>query len=132
MGTHDGGCQCGALRYRIERDPRKVAVCHCQGCQRQSGSAFGISLDVSREDFTLLSGRLRSFSVRCDSGRTKECHFCEECGTRIYHAGDWGLSVKGGTLDDPSWIEPSAHYWTAMKQRWVEIPDGVRCFPDDG
>jgi hypothetical protein len=70
--------------------------------------------------------------VLCDSGRSKDCAFCGRCGTRIYHCGEWGLSLKAGTLDDTSNLRPDAHYWTKRKQPWVPIPEGVRCFTDDG
>jgi len=128
----EGGCQCGRVRYRIEGTPRKLAACHCRDCQRQSGSAFALSLDVPPEAFKLVSGELQIFSVLCDSGRTKECAFCGSCGTRIYHRGEWGMSVKAGTLDDTSGLNPDAHYWTKRKQPWVQIPAGVRRFTDDG
>jgi hypothetical protein len=127
-----GGCQCGAVRYRLEGGPRRLAACHCRDCQRQSGSAFGLSLDVPEEAFRLLSGELRSFTLACDSGRSKECAFCARCGTRIYHRGAWGMSVKAGTLDDTSKLRPDAHYWTKRMQPWVQIPEGVPRFPDDG
>jgi hypothetical protein len=92
-----------------------------------------MSLAVRSDAFRLLSGELRAFSVRCDSGRTKECTFCAICGTRIYHQ-VWKetLSIKAGTLDDTSSLNPSAHYWTKRKQPWVQIPDGVRSVEDDG
>ncbi len=131
--TRDGGCQCGAVRYRIEGTPLGLAVCHCTECQRQSGSAFGMSLAVRATDFNLVSGVLNSFTVLCDSGRTKTCTFCPDCGTRIYHQTDpRGMSVKAGTLDDRTNLRPDAHYWVARKQAWVIIPDGVAAFPDDG
>jgi hypothetical protein len=91
-----------------------------------------LSLDIPNEAFTLLSGDLGTFTVLCDSGRSKECAFCRRCGTRIYHCGEWGMSVKAGTLDDTSDLHPNAHYWTKRKQPWVEIPEGVQCFTDDG
>lgn len=128
----EGGCQCGNVRYRVEREPLFLAVCHCSECQRQSGSAFGMSLAVSPEAFKLSSGTLKKFEVRCDSGRIKTCAFCPECGTRIYHQTDNGMSLKAGTLDDTSWLNPDAHYWTKRKQPWVLIRDGVAMFPDDG
>lgn len=127
-----GGCQCGEVRYRLAAEPRQLTACHCLDCQRQSGSAFGLSLDVPKEGFELLSGRLASFRVRCDSGRSKECAFCPSCGTRIHHSGEWGVSVKAGTLDDTSQLRPEAHYWTGRKQPWVEIPAGIPSFVDDG
>ena len=129
----DGGCQCGTVRYRLEGEPLGLAVCHCTECQRQSGSAFGMSLAVPKDSFRLLSGELKTFTVLCDSGRTKHCAFCPSCGTRIYHrVFEGALSIKPGTLDDTSWLSPAAHYWTMRKQPWVSIPDGTRCFPDDG
>ena len=131
--SRDGGCQCGYVRYRLEGEPLGLAVCHCTECQKQSGSAFGMSLAIPRAGFRLLSGELKTFSVRCDSGRIKECVFCPECGTRIHHrVHDAVLSLKPGTLDDTSWLSPQAHYWTKSKQPWVAIPDGARCFSDDG
>jgi hypothetical protein len=57
----DGGCQCGIVRYRLEGEPLGVAVCHCIECQRQSGSAFGMSLAVPSGAFKLLSGALKTF-----------------------------------------------------------------------
>ena len=133
MRSMEGGCHCGKVRYRIDGEPLNLAVCHCTECQRQSGSAFGMSLAVKSEDFRLLSGDLQRFTTLCDSGRTKDCTFCPACGTRIHHQVVNGvLSVKAGTLDDTSWLSPSAHYWTKRKQPWVLIPPGVRCVEDDG
>jgi len=129
----DGGCQCGSVRYRIEGEPLGLAVCHCTECQRQSGSAFGMSLAIRSNGFRLLTGELREFTTVCDSGRRKKCTFCPNCGTRIYHqVATEALSLKAGTLDDTSWLNPSAHYWTKRKQPWVSIPEEVPCVEDDG
>ncbi len=128
----EGGCQCRSVRYRLEGEPLGLAVCHCTECQRQSGSAFGMSLAVPISAFRLLSGELKTFTTVCDSGRKKECAFCPSCGTRIYHQGPAAMSIKAGTLDDTSRLEPAAHYWTKRRQPWVAIPDGARCFDDDG
>ena len=128
-----GGCQCGRIRYRIDGAPLDLVVCHCTECQRQSGSAFGMSLFVAAPSFRLVSGELKSFKVRCDSGRTKTCTFCGDCGTRIYHqTNSASMSVKAGTLDNTSSLTPTAHYWTKRKLSWVVIPDGVKCVADDG
>src|SRR5262245_58313341 len=129
----EGGCQCASLRYQVEGEALTLAACHCTECQRQSGSAFGMSLLIRSKDLRLLTGETRAFSVLCDSGRTKSCVFCPGCGTRIYHqVVDDVLSIKAGTLDDTSWLNPAAHYWTKRKQPWIVIPRGVRCVDDDG
>ena len=92
-----------------------------------------MSLVVAKSAFLLLAGELKTFTVVCDSRRTKECAFCPGCGTRVYHQGiDAVMSIKPSTLDDTSWLEPDAHYWTKSKQPWVPIPAGACCFDDDG
>lgn len=131
--VREGGCQCGRVRYCLAGEPLGLAICHCTECQRQSGSAFGMSLAVPESGFELLSGELRTFRVICDSGREKECAFCPHCGTRIHHRGSTPvLSIKAGTLDERAWLEPDTHYWTRSKQPWVVIPEGVPCVEDDG
>ena|ERR1700733_6911141 len=126
-----GGCQCGHIGYELLREEIGISVCHCRECQRQSGSAFGMSLAIRRGAFQLRSGVLKTFDVMCDSGRTKTCAFCPECGTRIYHQTANGMSIKAGTLDDTSELKPDSHYWTARKQSWVIVPDDVPQFADD-
>jgi len=124
-GPQEGGCQCGAVRYRVTGEPLALAACHCTLCQRQSGSAFGLSLAVRRDDFALLSGELATFTVTCDSGRRKECLFCPACGTRIVHRveGREVVSVKAGTLDDTSGLSPTLHIWVRSRQPWVLLPE---------
>jgi hypothetical protein len=133
MSEREGGCQCGAVRYALKGEPLDLVVCHCRECQRQSSSAFGMSLAARGDAFRLLAGDLETFTVRCDSGRTKTCSFCPACGTRIHHRTDDAfISLKAGTLDDTSWLVPTTHYWTKRKQPWVVIPDGALCVEDDG
>lgn len=127
-----GGCQCGHVRYRITGRPIELTACHCRACQRQSGSAFGMSLHLPEAAFALVSGRLATFEVTTDGGRIKTCAFCPNCGARIHHATAGGLSLKAGTLDDTTGLAPDAHYWTACKQPWVVIPAGVPQIEDDG
>lgn len=128
----DGGCQCGYIRYRLTGTLGEVSVCHCTACQRQSGSAFGMSLAVPPGAFTLLTGQLRSFEVVCDSGRIKTCAFCPHCGSRIHHRIGPVMRVKAGTLDDTSPLAPGSHWWTARRQPWVTIPPDVAQCVDDG
>ncbi len=127
-----GGCQCGHIRYEIIGEPEELAVCHCLDCQKQSGSAFGMSMGLDPAQFRLLSGTLKTFDWKTDSGRIKECAFCPGCGSRIYHRGEWGLSLKAGTLDNTDMMAPRIHVWTMRKLSWVAIPEGVKHIPDDG
>jgi len=126
-----GGCQCGAIRYEVADAPKRLVVCHCSDCQRQSGSAFGMTLIVSEEEFHLTKGDLKTYASKSAAGRAKLGAFCPECGTRIYHKPEWRkgtVSVKPGTLDDTSWLKPEMHLWTCSKQPWVIIQEGVEAY----
>ncbi len=130
-GTYSGGCQCGIVRYVLDGEITRLNVCHCRDCQKQSGSAFGMSLVIPDETFRLTSGELKTFEVVADSGRKKTCAFCGNCGGRIYNETSALKSIKPGTLDDTSWLTPDAHYWTQSKQQWTPLSGDVPCYDDD-
>lgn len=126
-----GGCQCGAIRYEFSNEPIMLTACHCRECQRQSGSAFGLSLIVSESNFRIVNGELAVYERSAESGRTVRCTFCRDCGNRIYHQLNMGapvVNVKAGTLDDTSALKPAVHLWTREKQPWVHIPEGALSF----
>lgn len=135
-----GGCQCGAIRYRLDAPPLMLYACHCSDCQKQSASAFGLSLimDPSAVVFTRGEERLAWWETRGDDGALKRCAFCPDCGSRILHASQdplQNLSIKAGSLDDTSGLQPLAHIWLDSAQPWVTIDRGqMLCFeqePDD-
>ncbi len=135
-----GGCQCGAIRYRVAGEPKMLYVCHCTDCQKQSASAFGMSLriDPAELEFTAGRERLQTWSTRGDDGNVKRCAFCPDCGTRIFHGDEdpaATISIKAGSLDDTRELVPVAHIWLGSAQPWVEIDrERFRCFdgePDD-
>ncbi len=129
-----GGCQCGAARYEIKGEQRELFVCHCRECQKQSSSAFGISVLVRRADFRLKQGTVRTWSRKTDSGRTLDCAYCPNCGSRLWHqiAGEGeALSVKGGSLDHPVDLCHAVHIWTSRKLPGVIIPEGAKQFPQE-
>ena len=81
---YHGGCQCGSVRYVVTAEPIRVLACHCKECQRQSGSAFGMSMPVRRDRMTV-TGLTKQFSRVADSGNEVTGVFCPDCGVRIYH-----------------------------------------------
>jgi hypothetical protein len=121
----EGGCQCGAVRYRITGAPKTVVVCHCASCQKQSGSAFGMTMVLAAGQFALTAGTLRSFTRTADSGARMTCSFCPDCGTRIVQEKEGAPGVvllKPGTLDDTSGLVPTVQLWTERKQGWLKLP----------
>ena len=122
-----GGCQCGAVRYRITADNLTCYACHCRECQKQSASAFGISVPVFVASLEI-EGDLGMWRRPTESGSHTDCHFCMACGTRLYHAGanrPGMVTIKGGSLDDAAELSPVAHIWTKSRQDWLALPEGV-------
>jgi hypothetical protein len=105
-----------------------LVACHCKECQRQSGSAFGMSMPVKKDGLTV-TGPTKQFTRIADSGNEVTGVFCPECGVRIYHAANFVqdvLAIKPGTLDDTSWLRPSSFIWMKSAQGWVLVPDSVK------
>jgi hypothetical protein len=129
-----GGCQCGAVRYEITNDPVRLYVCHCRECQKQSSSAFGISLIVPRAGFRVTAGATRSWTRPTDSGGRLTCVFCPACGSRLWHESvpaEKTISVKGGSLDTPLDLGTVFHVWTSRKLAGVIIPEGAVQYPKE-
>ena len=120
-----GGCQCGAIRYEIDADAiHTLYCCHCRECQRQASSAFGMSMKLARTGFRLTAGEPATWERTADSGRPNRAHFCPTCGVRIFHdSGDDSelVSLKAGSLDDTSALEPVGHIWTSRAQSWLSF-----------
>ena len=133
----EGGCQCGAVRYRISAEPVVVYACHCTTCQTQSGSAFGLAARFEQESFELTRGELASFDFPGSAGYAFKNSFCKDCGTRIHHVHSRFpnlISLKPGTLDNTDWLTPTFHVFTRSAQPWVQIPENVPAFesmPED-
>ena len=129
-----GGCQCGQVRYEVAGAPLEIYVCHCLECRRQSASAFGISVIVRSADVRLVRGELNRWSRPTDSGRTMHCHFCPQCGTRVWHGDpdtEEAVSIKGGSLDEPPDLGAVPHAWTQRLLAGVIIPDGAPTYPKE-
>ena len=127
-----GGCACGAVRYRTTASPLIVHACHCRDCQRITGSAFVVNLWIERRFVELERGQPKSFQLAAGSGKPHEVFFCDTCATTLwsrYHAapGDT-LFLRAGTLDDPSAVEPDVHIFTRSKLPWLALPAGVPAF----
>ena len=80
----EGGCACGATRYRMRSRPMVVNCCHCRECQRQTGSAFVINALIESDRLSLISGETGGTGVPTDSGRPHVIHRCPTCRTALW------------------------------------------------
>jgi hypothetical protein len=129
--VHEGGCLCGAVRYRVTSAPVRASVCHCRKCQARTGSAFGIGT-YFREADVELRGELTAYEYRSDeSQRWLRTQFCPKCGTTVTWTAEAfpGLrAIAGGSFDNPDWLKLERHVWTRSRQKWVVFPPDAEMF----
>ena len=131
--TIEGGCRCGAVRYKVALDslPRTYA-CHCTDCQTWSGSAFSQQA-VIPESAIEVSGPIVLYEFANPSGHVSRQRMCGICHTRIFNTNSVrpGIAViRAGTLDRSNELVVTAHIWTRSKQPWLELPEGAPTWPE--
>jgi hypothetical protein len=123
----EGGCACGAVRYRLTSEPMIVHCCHCLNCQRQTGSAFVINALIESDRVELLAGEPVPVDAPRDDGSAQRIFRCPTCQVALYS--EYGRPevkfVRTGTLDDPAAVAPDVHIYTRSKLPWVTLPESV-------
>jgi hypothetical protein len=122
----EGGCLCGAVRYRLGAKPLAMYYCHCSQCRRASGSSFATNLLVRTEALELTAGE--SLLAAYESSPGKRRFFCSRCGSPLFSAAAATpqiRSLRAGTLDGDPGARPSVHIHAASKAPWTELTDGL-------
>jgi len=129
----EGGCSCGAIRYKLTESPMRVHACHCRDCQRVTGSGFVINLWIEKQFVERTGAIPKSFTLKGGSGKDHEVFFCDKCGTYVWSRyqgapGVDALFVRAGTLDNPDAVTPDVHIFTRSKLPWLRLPEGALAF----
>ena len=120
----DGGCACGAVRYRLSGELRRTTHCHCVDCRRSGGAAFVTWSEVERDSLAWLSGTPRSWNSRPGATRT----YCGDCGSPLTFEDETdpaAIDVTVATLDDPDSVTPDDEVWTDRALTWSALLDSV-------
>ena len=132
MSGLEGGCACGAVRYRLTEAPMFVHCCHCTCCQTETGSAFVLNALIEAEQVELLAGAPEPVVTPSESGRGQQIWRCPECRVALWSnyggAVDQLRFVRIGTLHTPAALPPDVHIYTRSKLPWVELPEGAPAF----
>jgi len=119
-----GGCNCGAVRYRITRAPLTAYICHCHLCQKRTGGAFSLSMVFADDALEFTAGEPARTERTLPSGDKSLAWICAGCHSRIHMRREsWPtLNLRAGTLDDTSWVRPVAQMWISSAQPWAIVP----------
>ncbi|HEK1688134.1 MULTISPECIES: GFA family protein [Pseudomonas] len=120
--VQEGGCHCGALRYRLEGDLTDVAHCHCSICRRASGGLVVTWLTLPRKGFQWMAGEPKRYVAPASCTR----FFCGDCGAHVAlettHS-PLSIDVTVGTLDRPEQVRASRHIWTGSRLPWLHLDE---------
>jgi len=135
MEKFEGGCYCGAIRYKISGPPVWSGHCHCRSCQMALGGAFVTWAKVAAENFTVTKGEIRKVEKTPGISRG----FCRDCGTTLTYRAetdvegqDWSADAwfAAATLDDPSIADPKAHIFVSHQQPWIKLAEDLPTFQE--
>jgi hypothetical protein len=124
--VQEGGCACGAVRFRVGAAPRRVGMCHCMTCRRIHVSAFGVYAVFERGDVEF-SGRTEAWHSSSEAWR----HFCPVCGSVAFmEYPDTGeIDVPLGAFDKTGIYKPAYELWCRRREPW--LPAGARTEYDE-
>ncbi len=120
--VREGGCLCGAVRFKAEGEPLNVRLCHCRTCQKAMGSPF-----FARALFDQRALTVEGDTAFYASSAALERVFCKRCGTRLFSRRTNGTvaGVALATFDDRNAFAPTEHIWVSDKMDWVRLDDGL-------
>ena len=117
-----GGCQCGAVRYRVTGGLGSAGICHCRMCQRAVGNVFAPLVTAKGVVW-------QGTPARWASSNIAERGFCAACGTplflRDFDCPEGEFEIMIATLDDPEHAPPAHHVGIESRISWVRLADGL-------
>ena len=124
--VREGGCLCGAVRFKTAGEPINVRVCHCRNCQKAMGSPF-----FARALFNQSALTIEGSTASYPSSERIDRVFCKTCGTRLlaWRRNGTAAGVALATFDDRNAFVPTEHIWVAEKIAWVRLDDGLPQYP---
>ena len=122
----EGGCRCGAVRFRAATLPMWVSHCHCADCRKHSGAPFTTYAGYKKEQVAFTAGEPKRYRSSAQAVR----HFCGECGGPIAYepVGErWGgeMHLFVGMFDDPNKFTPSSHVYTSEQLSFIHLDDDL-------
>lgn len=128
-----GSCACNTIRYRLLTSPLFCHACHCGDCQKYTGSAFGLFLNIETYNLSVISPTKPVVVIQEKKPGVKGRFLaCPKCKTELWGNNVLGAAVcdlKVGTLDFPSLMEPDLHTFVESKVDWVRLPEGAKATP---
>lgn len=112
---------CGSLCASVTAEPALVAACHCTECQGRTGTPFGVSTYIPKQQVRT-EGTSKVYLRGSDAGRKIALHFCPNCVSRVFwhaHFRPHLIAIAFGAFADPSMPWPTVSVWETTRLPWV-------------
>jgi len=117
----EGGCLCGAVRFRTDAAPMRARTCWCRLCQALGAGSATVNVCFPTEGF-VVEGETADYVSTADSGSTMHRRFCPKCGTALFSEAEQRphlIFVRAGALDDREVAAPTETIWTSSAPSWA-------------
>lgn len=119
---HQGGCQCGRIRYSVSGTPKEAYLCHCRMCQRATGGVSIAFVSFKQADIAW-----QSEPHWYASSPIAKRPFCASCGTPLgfrFNESSEHMDLTVGSFDDPSGFAPKHHFGAErIHEAWLDTTD---------
>lgn len=116
-----GGCQCGAVRFRVEGALGDASVCHCRMCQKAFGAFYAPLVSVRGAKLSWTRGEPKRFRSSSEASRG----FCADCGTPLTYEAPDGVALAIGAFDDPTTIAPAVQWGVEARLPYADQVPGL-------
>lgn len=124
MTVQDGGCLCGALRFRVTVPLLDSGYCHCRMCQKNSGAPVVAWVTFPADGFAWIAGAPGTFASSSHGKR----QFCSHCGSYLVFLSTKSpgeVSINTASFDDPLAFPPQKHIYAMSRIGWFHTDDDL-------
>ena len=136
--TRTAQCGCGRARMTVDGDPLLVGACHCDFCQKRSGSVFAVQAYFAESQCVEVDGETKVYNgmkvdgIGSTSGDSIDYHFCTTCGSTLYwnveRRGSAMIGIAVGNFVDPDFPPPAREYYARLRHHWVPSISSAETF----
>lgn len=133
--TRVAKCHCGEVEITCYGDPDPIVMCHCELCQRRTGSLFHIAAWFEKDKVKISGSTTEYTRTTGDAGLPFTFNFCPKCGTSIWWPParpdgplEGKIGVAGGCFADADFPSPTVSIYEKHRHGWVLPPESAKCF----
>lgn len=127
MSKHHARCHCGNLDVICVGDPSYVSMCHCDDCQRRTGSTYNVGAWFEKQNITI-SGDSHVYTRIEHDGIEMSYHFCPVCGSSVFWESpriQTSMGVAVGCFSEVECYRPTVSFFEERRHSWVEVPNKI-------